>query len=83
MDVGLVLDPLERHFLDHLGLAVLQVIIELILEEAADLVRPVGCFITISAEYCASVSLVIVPPCMSAPITWCAQYWCAVSWATT
>ena len=58
-------------------------IIEFVFEEAADLVGAVMCFITISAEYCASVSLVSVPPCMSAPITWCAHHWCAISCATT
>ena len=41
MDVRLVLDAFERNFGNHLGLAAAQVIIELVFEEAADLVRPV------------------------------------------
>jgi hypothetical protein len=40
-------------------------------------------FITISALYCASVSLAIVAPRTFAPITWWAHHWCATSCAVT
>ena len=39
--------------------------------------------ITLSAEYCASVSDIEVAPCSSAPISWCAHHWWANSCAAT
>ncbi len=44
---------------------------------------PYMCFITIRAEYWASVSDSEVEPCSSAPMTWWAHHWWPISWAPT